>query len=159
GYLETMRMRLIEGRDFRPEDRSPAKDEAGRPVPGVAIVNETFARVYLDGRNPVGQSVTVDHLKAPMEIVGMTADAVYFSVREPRYPAVFVPFERRSGGTILVRTAGPALDLPRLLRREIPRLSPDMQVREVVPFGSIVTQQMIRERLLAALSTFFAALA
>ena len=50
-------------------------------------------------------------------------------------------------------------DLPRVLQREIPRLWPDMQVRQMVPFESIVTQQMIRERLLAVLSTFFAALA
>ena len=44
GYLETMRMRLVDGRDFRVGDRGPAKDDAGRPVPGVAIVNESFAR-------------------------------------------------------------------------------------------------------------------
>ena len=44
-----------------------------------------------DGRSLVGQRVTVDHLKAPMEIVGMAADAVYFSVREASHPGVFVP--------------------------------------------------------------------
>ena len=160
GYLETMRMRLVEGRDFRAGDRAPAKDDAERPVPGVAIVNETFARVYFGGRNPVGQVVTVKHLNAPMEIVGMAADAVYHSVREASYPGVFVPLEpARDNATILVRTESAAPDLPRVLQREIPRLWPDMQVREVVSFGSIVTQQIIRERLLAALSAFFAALA
>jgi putative ABC transport system permease protein len=160
GYLGTMRIPLVAGRDFRIGDRGPGQDDAGRPIPGVAIVNETFARVYFDGRNPVGRFVTVKSLNAPMEIVGMTADAVYFSVREASHPAVFVPFEpERSGATVLVRTQGAALDLPRVLTREIPRLVPDMQVHEMAPFSSIVTQQMIRERLLAALSTFFAAVA
>ena len=160
GYFETMRMRLVEGRDFRDGDRPPGKDDAGRPVPGVAIVNQTFARVYFDGRSPVGQRVILKHLNAPIEIVGMAADAVYYSVREASHPGVFVPQEStRSDATILVRTPGAAPELPQVLRREIPRLSPGMQVREVVPFHSIVTREMIRERLLAVLSTFFAALA
>jgi putative ABC transport system permease protein len=160
GYFETMRMRLVEGRDFRNGDRAPGKDDAGHPVPGVAIVNETFARVYFDGRNPVGQRVILKHLNAPIEIVGMAADAVYYSVREASHPGVFVPQDAaRSGATVLVRTQGAAPELPRVLQREIPRVLPGMQVREIVPFQSIVTREMIRERLLAVLSTFFAALA
>ena len=159
GYLETMGMRLLEGRDFRPGDRMADKSDAGGVIPGVAIVNETFARVYFNGRNPVGQRVIVNSSKAPMEIVGLTADAVYFSVREADQPTVYTPLEPREGATVLVRTDGAALDLQHALRREIPRLRPDMQVREVLPFQSIITRQIIRERLLAALSSFFAVLA
>jgi ABC-type antimicrobial peptide transport system permease subunit len=94
-----------------------------------------------------------------MEIVGVTADAVTFSVREPRHPAVFVPLEPRYGGTLLVRTADGTADLPALLRGEVSRIRPDFQVRDAVPFDAIVTQQMVRERLLAALSAFFGVLA
>jgi predicted permease len=158
GYLATMQMRLVGGRDFRAGDRPPG-EKADRSTPGVAIVNETFARVYFDGRSPVGQRVTVRSSNAKMEIVGMVADAVYYSVREASYPSVYVPIEPREGATLLVRTDGISLDLPQVLRGEIPRLGPGLQVREVVRFESIVTQQMIRERLLAALSTFFAVLA
>jgi ABC-type antimicrobial peptide transport system permease subunit len=90
----------------------------------------------------------------------MAADAVYFNVREANHPAVFVPLEpARSGATMLVRTERTGLDLPPVLRREISRIWPDAQLYDMAPFESIVTQQMIRERLLAALSTFFAALA
>jgi predicted permease len=159
GYFETMRMPIIEGRDFRAGDRSPGTDEAKRPIAGVAIVNETFARVYFDGRSPVGQRVTVNSSGASMEIIGVTGDAVYFSVRESEQPTVFVPLEPRYGATLLVRTAGAAADMAQILRREIPRLAPGMTVYEVAPFDGFVTQQVIRERLLAALSVFFAALA
>ena len=159
GYFETMRTRVIEGREFRAGDVTPGRDESGRPVPGVAIVNETFARVYFDGRSPVGQRVIVNDSSAPMEIVGMTADAVYFSVREAPHPGVFVPLEPRYGATLLVRTTDAAADLRLLLRREISRIRPDIEVRDVTPVDSFVTQQMTRERLLAALSTFFAVLA
>jgi predicted permease len=157
-YFATMGMQLIEGRDFHPGDRSPARDEAKRPIPGVAIVNETFARVYFDGRSPVGQRVIVRSLGAPVEIVGMIEDARYFSVREKVHPAIFVPLEARSGATILARSEGPLQDALRHLRTEIPRLLPGLQVQVAAPFDALVTQQMIRERLLAALSIFFAAL-
>jgi len=158
GYVETMKMRLIEGRDFRPADRSPRK-EHGQPAPGVAIVNESFARVYFDGATPVGQHVVVDSSQAPMEIVGLVADAVYASVRESSHPAVFIPFDNeRSDATILVRTDAGAPEMAQAARRELLRLDPGLQIWSVAPFESIVTKQVIRERLLAVLSGFFATL-
>lgn len=89
----------------------------------------------------------------------MVADAVYYSVREDRHATVFVPLEPRSDATLLVRAGDGSAELRASLRREVTRLRPDFQVREAGPFEAIVAQQMIRERLLAALSTFFAVLA
>jgi predicted lysophospholipase L1 biosynthesis ABC-type transport system permease subunit len=94
-----------------------------------------------------------------MEIVGLAADAVYFSVREEIHPAVYVPLGARTGATLLVRTAEGREDIRRMLGREVTRIRPGLSVREVTPFHAIVTQQMIRERLLAALSAFLAMLA
>ena len=159
GYFETMRTPLIEGREFRAGDTPPGRSASGPPVPGVAIVNETFARVYFDGRSPVGHRVIVNDSSAPMEVVGVAADAVYYSVREGSHAAVFVPFEPRSDATLLVRTTDGLAELRESLRREVTRLRPDFQLRDVAPFEAFVAQQMIRERLLAALSTFFAVLA
>lgn len=158
GYLGTMKIRLLEGRDFTAADRAPARNKDGTPVAGVAIVNESFARVYFDGRSPVGHRVIVRSTKAPLEIVGLTADSVYFNVRETSHPAVFIPLETRQGATIMLRTEGPAPDLMKNWRSEVGRVRPDLQMQVAAPFEALVTQQMIRERLLAALSTFFAAL-
>jgi predicted permease len=158
GYFETMGMRLIDGRDFVPADRAPAR-AGGRITAGTGIVNEAFARVYFDGRNPVGQQVTVDSLSAPIEIVGLVNNAVYFSVREAPHPAVFVPLEARENATFLVKTSAGAADLGRLLARELSRLRPDLRTRGSERFEAFIEQQLIRERLLAALSTFFATLA
>jgi putative ABC transport system permease protein len=159
GYIGTLQMRLLEGRDFGVEDRPAARDATGQLVPGVAIVNEAFARVYFGGRSPVGQRVIVESSKAPMEVVGLVADSVYYDVRETNHPAVFIPLGPRTGATILVRTESAALELGPALVREIARLRPDLQVWEATPFKAKVTLQMIRERLVAALSTFFAVLA
>ena len=158
GYFATMRIRLLQGREFRAGDRSPRR-EAKKPVPGVGIVNEAFARVYFGGDNPVGRRVVVDSSQAPMEIVGLATDAVYFSVREAAHPAVYVPLESRDNVTMLLRTSGSGAGLSQVLRRELARLAPDVQLREAVTFESFLTQQLIRERLLAVLSVFFAALA
>ena len=159
GYFATMQMPLLEGREFRAGDQSPGRDDNDRPIPGVAIVNQSFARAYFDGRSPVGQRVAVDSLGTTIEIVGLAADAVYFSVRETIQPGVFVPLEGRYGARILVRTAATAADLRHDLRRALSDFDPAMQLENAAPFNALVEQQTIRERLLAALSTFFAVLA
>ena len=159
GYFETMRTPVVEGREFRAGDRAPGRNAQKEPVAGVAVVNQAFVLTYFDGRNPVGERVIVDSTSAPMEIVGIVADAVYYDVREAIHPAVFVPLGARDNATLLVRTADAGADLGAVLRREVSRARPDIQVRDAVPFEAIVTQQMIRERLLAALSSFFAGLA
>jgi ABC-type antimicrobial peptide transport system permease subunit len=45
------------------------------------------------------------------------------------------------------------------LRRRVPELRPDARVRRVQPLGVLVTRQMVRERVLATLSVFFAGVA
>jgi predicted permease len=157
GYFAAMRTRLIEGREFVAHD-VPPQNNGGRIVPGVAIVNRAFARAYFGGASPIGRRVIVDSSAAPLEIVGRAEDAVYFNVRETMHPAVFVPFGPRHSATLLVRTAA-TVGLRAALVQEISNLSPGLRVREVEPLDAYVTQQMVRERLLATLSTFFASLA
>ena len=157
GYFATMKTPVFEGREFRWDDRPPGAGP--RTASGVAIVNHAFARTYFDGQSPIGRQVIVDGSGAAMEIIGTVADAVYFDVREPVHPAVFVPLSTGTGATVLVRTTAHMPDVPALLRRDLSRLDPSLIVRDVVPFEAIVTRQMIRERLLAILSAFFAGLA
>jgi predicted permease len=161
GFFETMRIGMVQGRDFRPGDVRPEVDAKNQPVPGIAIVNEAFARVYFDGQNPVGRRVTVrprNEVHAPMEIVGLVRDTVYASVRDPMRPTVFVPLGNRSNGALIVRTSGDPLALASTLRHEISTLRPDLRVRLGL-MSALVSRQMIRERLLATLSLFFAIVA
>jgi ABC-type antimicrobial peptide transport system permease subunit len=80
-------------------------------------------------------------------------------VREPARPAIYLPIEKRNGGSLLVRTTGDPLAISPALRREIPRARPEFRVRRIGMQSALVARQMIRERLLAALSLFFAAVA
>jgi len=161
GYFETMRIGMIDGREFRAGDIEPATTGKGEPVAGVGIVNEALARVYFDGKSPVGKTLQLHMGKeaAPMTIVGYVRDAVYSDVRETVRPTVYVPVGARNGGALLLRTAGDPLALAAVVRREIPRITTGFSVRNVESQMALVRRQMVRERLLSTLSLFFATLA
>ena len=84
GWRGTMRLKLVAGRDFRPDEATP----------GAALVNETFAREYFNGENPVGKSFLRGRTTVPYRIVGLVADAPYRSIREPILPVAYVPFRQ-----------------------------------------------------------------
>ena len=62
GWLDTMKIPLLDGRDFRPDDVDP----------GVAIVNETFVKTYFNGENPIGKSFYRTYpRRIPSTIIGL----------------------------------------------------------------------------------------
>jgi hypothetical protein len=88
GWLETMKIPLVGGRDFRESDA----------YPDAAIVNEMFARKFLNGEHPLGRSfekASDSGKRDRMLVVGVVRDAYYSSIRAPMLPVVFVPFHRR----------------------------------------------------------------
>ena len=161
GFFETMRIGLLAGREFRPGDIPAHMEKNNRPVEGVGIVNETFARVYFDGRNPVGQSVEISAGKATakMAIIGLVRDAGYRDIHEPIPATVYVPPGNSNSGTFMVRTAADPMAIASTLRRELSLARPEFRADGVFPQESLIRQQMIRERLLATLSLFFAIVA
>jgi hypothetical protein len=131
------------------------------PVAGVGIVNEALARVYFDGQSPIGLTVDLHVGKdaAPMTIVGYVRDAVYSDARETVHPTVYLPVGARNGGALLLRTAGDALAVAAVVRREIPCITAGFSVRNVQPQMDLVRRHMVCERLLSTLFLFFATLA
>ena len=162
GYFETMRIGWIAGRDFRPGDGQPQLTPDKHPVRGVAIVNEAFTYRYFEGRNPVGQVVEMLRAKdfwVPVEIVGYVRDACYSTVRETIRPTIYLPTENRDGTSLLVRTAGDPTALTGALRTGLSHLRSGLRVGNIMAQSWLVDRQMLRERLLAALSFFFAIVA
>jgi putative ABC transport system permease protein len=161
-FFETMRIALLSGRDFRSGDLPPRLHAPAQALPGVGIVNEAFARTYLNGENPVGRSVYVRQSKdlaASMEIIGYVRDAAYRNLREPIAPTVYVPIGQRGHMTFLLRTTGDPLALAPAIRREALRSRPDFRVHTIQTQNDFVRWHLVRERLLAALSLFFAIVA
>ena len=85
GYFAALGMPLAAGREFR------ASDDRG--APRVAVVNETFARVYFRRSEFLGRqfSFTGDTAKTPVEIVGVVRDSKYADVRENKTALCLLP--------------------------------------------------------------------
>ena len=163
GWFETMKLGILQGRDFRWDDA----------YPDVAVVNEKFAQRYFGDESPVGrtfeaQTFTNGDARVRMRIVGVVPDARYEDMRLPVPATAYLPLRGFDGGvernhnraTFLVRTRTPdPLAMAATLRRMIHVSRPDIRVANIVTQEELVRSQMVRERLLAALSLFFAAVA
>jgi len=161
GWLQTMKIPMIDGRDFRMEEADPA----------VAIVNEAFARRYFGGESPVGRSLETTRFKKRVrsDIVGYVKDARYRNMREAIRPTIYLParstdandkLQAKDWGSFIVRTKGDdAAALAPSLRRAVKAARPEFRVSNVRTQTELVQNQTIRERLLAVLSAFFAAVA
>ena len=154
GWLDAMKIPLIDGRDFRSADTDPS----------VAIVNQTFVKQYFGGQNAIGKSFEMTYpARTRFQIVGIAKDAGYRSVREPMLPVFYIPFETagsRSEATILVRTSSPdPLLLAPTLRKEVSRARTGFRVSNIRTQLEINQAQTVRERLLAMLALFFASVA
>ena len=157
GWLHTMRIPSIDGRDFREQDK----------YPGAAIVNEAFARRYFEGRSPVGKAFQTRLSSGKFEateIVGYVRDARYLDMRETMRPTIYVPFASGLNSTnwmtFIVRTASAdPIALAPVLRREVSRARSEFRVSNIRTQKELVDQHTVRERLLAMLSVFFAVVA
>jgi predicted permease len=162
GWLDVMKIRLLDGRDFRTGDTHP----------GAALVNETFAKTYFDGADPVGKSFDLsldEGVRLRYEIVGLVGDVRYRNLREPILPQLYVPFHavdnngasrKRGAGILLVRTASlNPRSLASVLRQEVPRARAEFRVSRIRTQLEINQSQTVRERLLATLALFFAIVA
>jgi predicted permease len=160
GFFEAMHIGMVTGRDFTATDNAPRVTTDKQLIPGVGIVNEAFARVLFGGDNPIGKRVTISmNGNPPMEIIGLVRDSVYFNVREPMRPTVYLPLESRDVGTLIVRTAGDPLATIPAVRVELSRARADFRALQVAPYSTLINRQMVLERLLAILSMFFATVA
>lgn len=157
GYFETLQTSILAGRDF--DDR----DTLG--APNVAIVNEAFAKQFAKGRNPVGMAFRVRRMSktsAPYEIIGLVKDTKYGELREDFQPIVY---------TAEAQYDSPETDAQIVIRSRIPLASLIAGVKGVAenagsnldvtftPFHQMVETGLLRDRLMAKLSGFFALLA
>ena len=151
GYFDFMGIRQLAGRDFT------ERDEAG--APGVAIVNETFARRFFGGGSPIGR--TVRFPGGPLTVVGEVKDSKYDTPTEPATPYFYLPFRQTfSAGlnfAVLVKTVGdPMLVVPEL-RRQALALNPDAAFRSV-RLTEAVGYSLYAQRVAASLLAVVAAI-
>jgi predicted permease len=160
GFFATMGIRILAGRDFDQRDSRPA-GETGRRS---AIVTEAFVKRYLAGRDPLGVRIGVGSgpdVKPDIEIVGVVADFSYRGIREESQQAWFPIFEGAddSGGTFYVRVRGTPEQVFQSIRQIVAKADPSLPILRFHTVDEQVSRSLSTERMLAALSASFGALA
>lgn len=158
GFFSTMRIPLLAGREFGQHDRPGS-------LP-VAIVNEAWAKVNLEGRDPVGQSVTSYRMRAKpqqMEIVGLVKNARYDDLTGDFPAVVYLPAGQDPGVsvdemTFFLRTEGDPLAYAGAVREIVRRSDPRIPVADLSAQTDQIEAEIVPETLFARLCTAFALL-
>jgi predicted permease len=157
GYFETTGIRLLSGRLFT------ARDRAGSLR--VAILNETATRSSFGSESPLGRKVSFpgQYVQDEFEIVGVVADSRYRDLRTPDERMAYLPLEQAidpiTDAVVAVRAPGDVTRLAPSLRAIVAETVPGGFVTGVTTMEQNVEMSLVRERMLALLATFFAALA
>ncbi len=125
GFFETMGIAL-RGRDFaESEDKLEAR---------VAVVNETFAKKFFPGIDPIGKRFNFSGPKDPLwQIIGVCSDGKYNTLAETPQPAVFRPQFRDYDTvvTLVARTQGDPRSLIAPLRKEFQAMDPTLPLYDI----------------------------
>ena len=147
GYFNLLRIPLLEGRDFKPED-------AGN-TPLVMVINESFARRFFAGRDPLGRRVQI--YGKPFTIVGMVKDSRYFSLSEAPQPYFYMSFGQVHGGSgeggvaFYARTGGDARGFVPILRREMSAIDPNSAGLTAMPLSDYISAAWFGPRIASLL--------
>jgi len=158
GYFRTMGTALIAGREF--DDRDTLTS------PKVAVVNETFVKLFFGGGTPLGRVFRVEGPAGkpdPMyQIAGIVRNTKYYELREDFLPIAFLPSAQDdspdAGATYVLRTAAPLGDLFRSVRATIGEVHPGIVI-EFHVMTSQLQESLMRDRLMATLAGAFGFLA
>jgi predicted permease len=154
GYFATVRVPLLLGRDFDVRDGA----NAGR----VAVINETFARHYFTGKNPLGKRLGFTKDRYDVEIVGVVKDSKYGNLREVSTRMLYTALSQVpiKGHIVLhLRTSGDVAPLVAAVRSYVRELDKDLPVFDVETVQQEVDRSLNQDRLIATLAGIFSILA
>jgi predicted permease len=156
-YFQTMGAAVRRGRALVPTDIAGAQR--------VAVVNETMARLYWPGQDPLGKCLKIKNPRAPCTtVVGVVEDARLNQVTDEGAVQYFIPLAQADSVTnspvtaLLVRTAGPADALVGAVRRTIQETAADLPYPSIDPMPRLFAWQLRPWRLGSVLLSLFGAL-
>jgi len=157
-FFETLGTGLLAGRDFNAHDTLQSLQ--------VVIVNQTLARKFFAGQNPIGRRIRLEEgskLSDPIEIIGVVHDAKYRELRDEIPPTAYLPaiqgpFLMLPVTLELRIAAGPPTALIPGVKSAVAEVNRDVSL-QFTTLATQIDESLTRERLLATLSAFFGALA
>jgi predicted permease len=145
GYFATMKIPLVEGRDFDLHDDARSQK--------VMIVNQEFVRRFLAGRSVIGRKV--HGWGEWFTIVGVARDSKYHRVTENPQPYFYAPirqiFRPEYGLTFDVRTSGSVNEAIAALRRESAAIDPALTIFDAEPMTEYVAASLFGAKVAASL--------
>jgi predicted permease len=165
GYIKTMGIPLLVGRDFNERDEITVAPPPGTPDFRVAIVNERFARHYFGDTPAVGRRIGFGgdpNTPTPIEIIGVVRDSKYTDVRDETQRQVFFPFlesSRPNAFTVYLRTSRPAESMFNAVRQTVAAIDSNIPIHGTRTLERQVQQSLSRERLVATMTSSFGILA
>jgi len=156
-YFATFGIPIVAGRAFTAQDVGPAK---------YAVINESFARQYLPGRNPIGQRFgLVDDMqpvRPDIEVIGVIPDRKYRDLRETPPAQAYFPYLEGVHFrfmNIYLRTQADPRQIENELRERMRQFDPHVPVVELQTVNEQIGLSLRTERLVASLSAVFGGLA
>jgi len=146
-YFESLHIPILEGREFTPDDDEKA--------PRVLIVDQTAARRYWPGQDPLGKKLMV--WGRPFTVVGVVRNSTHMSVNEAPEPMVYMSFFQQGYETIVqVETEGNPADLAPAVENAIHEIDTQLPVFDVRPMRESTQMASIFAVMQSALAGMFA---
>jgi predicted permease len=131
-YFALMDIAAADGRLFLPSDDGDSRR--------VVVINQTFARRYFAGTNPIGKQLRfAGDAKRPLEIIGVVSDTRTESLSDLPEPEIYLPFWQSGAFSkhLVIRAAGDPRSLAALVRREVHAVDPTAAVEHVTTMAQI----------------------
>ena len=150
-FFDTTGLPLLRGRDFRLADTEKSAK--------VTIVNESMARKFWPGVDPVGRSFNDGD--TTFEVVGVAGDTKYRNLREASRLAMYQPLSQsyRTSMNLLVRTANDPSALTPAIQTRLHSIAPTLAVFNIRTLFEHVGRSLYVERMESLLLVFFGSLA
>jgi len=153
-YFASLRIPVMQGRTFTPDDRDKTQL--------VAIVDETLAKQYWSGENPVGQYIGFDTKGPWMEIVGIVAHAKASSLESDTNEGFYyLPMAQSpaASASIVVRSSRSPESLAGEVGAAVRAVDASIPIYDVKTMEQRVNESLIGRKFVVLLLTTFAALA
>jgi predicted permease len=138
GFFQALGIPLKSGRVFTGEDR--------RTSPAVMIINESAARRYFAGEEPVGRTARIYKDRT---IVGVVGDIRQVNLETEPVAEAYLPFaqESMSGGELAIRTRGEPYAILPAVKAALHAVLPDVPLRNVRTMDELVARRVAQRRL------------
>ncbi|MFO1499000.1 MAG: ABC transporter permease [Verrucomicrobiota bacterium] len=143
-YFGALQIPILEGRDFRDTDDQEARK--------VAIINETMAKRFWPGQNPVGRKFTI--WRGEMTVVGVVKGGKYRSLNEAPKEFFYLPYRQGAWDLnlgVVLRCTGDPVAFTAPLRDTIHSLDPAVEVWANLPMLDYIEAAFLAQRIAATL--------